>query len=195
MAEQIGLKQAPVCLEHSSCESTGGRDDTETSLPQAKKIRVYPRSGAQPRGDPLCSMASSSLRRSFMPSMRASDVHACIMQAGRQAFSSTVSSLVMNISSMHHAGAGSGETSIVDHAVAHIAGCTSLLECLMNQPCTFVIRRKTIGSGAAWRGSKARRGGKRERVQVLLVARRRTALNDYHGARGQGGRRVRHKTE
>lgn len=39
------------------------------------------------------------------------------------AFSSTVSSLVINILSMHHAGAGSGGTSIVDHAIAHIAGC------------------------------------------------------------------------
>ena len=82
MTEQTGLKQVPVCLEHSSCvEPTGGRDDTATGLPQAKKIWVYPGSGAQPRGDLLCSMASSSRRRSFMPSTQASVVHACIMQA------------------------------------------------------------------------------------------------------------------
>ena len=123
MTEQTGLKQVPVCLEHSSCvEPTGGRDDTATGLPQAKKIweTLAP-------GHNHAVIFSAAWHRHLAGgrSCQARKHPWCMHASCRHAFSSTVSSVVINISTMHHAGSGSGsgETSIVDHAVAHIAGC------------------------------------------------------------------------
>ena len=139
IAAQTRCRQRSVLSTPPALNQEGGGGATAPAYTH-EKIRMYPCPGAQPRGDPLCSMASSSHRhlagvgRSCQACEHPLCMHACscyacehpsCVHAGRHAVSSTVSSLVINISSMHHAGAGSGEMSIVDHAVAHIAGCVA----------------------------------------------------------------------
>lgn len=61
---------------------------------------------------------------------------------------------------MHHAGAGSGGTSIVDHAIAHIAGCRVAHKSLgvSDEPTMHVrdMAKKQLEAGQ--HGGEARRG-------------------------------------